>query len=441
MSTSTAASSTQSHTLSVDVAIIGAGPSGSIAASLLHKQGKRVIVLEKQHFPRFSIGESLLPCCMQFIEEAGMLEALNAAGFQYKNGAAFRRNGVYTTFDFTDKFTPGPGTTFQVQRGNFDKLLADTAASFGVEIRYGETVEAIELTAAPRLTVRNEQGELYQVEAKYVLDASGFGRVLPRLLDLETPSSLPTRSAIFTHVEDNISDPNFDRNKILISVHPQHQDIWYWLIPFSNGRCSLGVVAEPQLLARLEGDLEQQLMTIVNEEPGLNALLANAKVAQPCATLKGYSANVSRLATDKFALLGNAGEFLDPVFSSGVTIAMQSASMAAKCVTKQLNGDTVDWPTEYSAPLMQGVNTFRTYVQAWYDGRFQDVIFYENPNPKIKQMICSILAGYAWDVQNPFVKESERRLNMVVELCRQDAELITGKPVISELTINELAEV
>lgn len=423
MSTPAHALSAMPNSLAVDVAIIGAGPSGAIAASLLHQQGKRVLVLEKQHFPRFSIGESLLPCCMQFIEEAGMLEALNAAGFQYKNGAAFRRNGTYTTFDFTDKFTPGPGTTFQVQRANFDKLLADTAASFGVEIRYGETVEAIDLSANPRLSVRNEQGELYHISAQYVLDASGFGRVLPRLLDLETPSSLPTRSAIFTHVEDNISDPSFDRNKILISVHPEHKDIWYWLIPFSNGRCSLGVVAEPQLLARLQGSLEQQLMSIVNEEPGLKALLANAKVVQECATLKGYSANVSRLATDKFALLGNAGEFLDPVFSSGVTIAMQSASMAAKCVTKQLNGEAVDWQADYSAPLMQGVNTFRTYVQAWYDGRFQDVIFYEEPNERIKQMICSILAGYAWDTNNPFVKDSERRLNMIVELCQQQAPI------------------
>nr|WP_320126856.1 NAD(P)/FAD-dependent oxidoreductase [uncultured Shewanella sp.] len=413
--------STMPNSLAVDVAIIGAGPSGAIAASLLHQQGKRVLVLEKQHFPRFSIGESLLPCCMQFIEEAGMLDALNAAGFQHKNGAAFRRNGTYTTFDFTDKFTPGPGTTFQVQRASFDKLLADTAQSQGVDIRYGETVEAIDLTENPRLTVRNEQGELYQINAHYVLDASGFGRVLPRLLNLESPSCLPPRSAIFTHVEDNISDANFDRNKILISVHPEHKDIWYWLIPFSNGRCSLGVVAEPQLLERLQGSLEQQLMSIVNEEPGLKALLANAKVVQECATLKGYSANVSRLATDKFALLGNAGEFLDPVFSSGVTIAMQSASMAAKCLTKQLNGEAVDWQADYSTPLMQGVNTFRTYVQAWYDGRFQDVIFYEEPNERIKQMICSILAGYAWDTNNPFVKDSERRLNMIVELCRNPA--------------------
>ncbi|UJF22497.1 NAD(P)/FAD-dependent oxidoreductase [Shewanella sp. OMA3-2] len=405
------------NNLDVDVAIIGAGPAGTIAASLLHQQGKRVVVLEKQHFPRFSIGESLLPCCMQFIEQAGMLEAVEQAGFQFKNGAAFRYQDKYTTFDFTDKFTPGPGTTFQVQRAQFDKVLADTAAKQGVTIHYGHTVNQVDLTAEPVLYVSDERNQAYQINAKFILDASGFGRVLPRLLDLEKPSNLPSRSAIFTHIEDNISDPAFDRNKILISVHPQHKDIWYWLIPFSNNRCSMGVVGEPHLLKYLEGTLAQQLLTIVNQEPGLKRLLANANIVQECATLKGYSANVSTLATDKFALLGNAGEFLDPVFSSGVTIAMQSATMAVDSLLKQLDGQLIDWQQDYAEPLMKGVNTFRTYVQAWYDGRFQDVIFYQQANPQIKQMICSILAGYAWDETNPFVAESERRLNTIIALC------------------------
>jgi flavin-dependent dehydrogenase len=409
------------NNLDVDVAIIGAGPSGAIAASLLHQQGKKVLVLEKQHFPRFSIGESLLPCCMQFIAQAGMLDAVEQAGFQFKNGAAFRYQDQYTTFNFTDKFTAGPGTTFQVQRGQFDKLLADTAAKQGVNIHYGHTVTQVDLHADPVLQVTDNNGTEYQVNAKFILDASGFGRVLPRLLQLEKPSNLPSRSAIFTHIEDNIDDPTFDRNKILISVHPQHKDIWYWLIPFSNNRCSIGVVGEPHLLQHLEGTLEQQLFAIVNEESGLKRLLANAKIVQECATLKGYSANVSTLATNKFALLGNAGEFLDPVFSSGVTIAMQSAAMAVESLLKQLEGETVDWQQDYAEPLMKGVNTFRTYVQAWYDGRFQDVIFYQQGNPKIKQMICSILAGYAWDGDNPFVAESERRLNTIVELCRETA--------------------
>ncbi|MDO6612948.1 NAD(P)/FAD-dependent oxidoreductase [Shewanella sp. 1_MG-2023] len=408
--------------INIDVVIIGAGPSGAIAASLLHQQGKQVLVLEKQHFPRFSIGESLLPYCMQFIEQAGMLEAVEQAGFQFKNGAAFRHNGTYTTFDFTEKFTQGPGTTFQVQRGQFDKLLADTAVSQGVEIRYGHQVNDIDLgqnaSSTSILTVTDEHDSVYRVTAKYVLDASGFGRVLPRLLHLEKPSNLPARSAIFTHIEDNITDASFDREKILISVHPSQKDIWYWLIPFSDGRCSVGVVAEPHLIEHCQGDLEEQLWQLLNEEPGLKALLSNAKVLQPCASLRGYSANVSTLATSQFALLGNAGEFLDPVFSSGVTIAMQSASMAVETLIKQLDGKEVDWQQDYAEPLMQGVNTFRTYVQAWYDGRFQDVIFYDDPNPTIKQMICSILAGYAWDTNNPFVKDSERRLNMIVDLCR-----------------------
>lgn len=406
-----------------DVVIIGAGPSGSVAASLLHQQGKRVLVLEKQRFPRFSIGESLLPCCMQMLEEAKMIQAVNEAGYQFKNGAAFNSRGRSIYFDFTDKFTPGPGTTFQVERGHFDKLLADTAASQGVEIRYGDTVTAVDLNDKPRLSILDGNNQTYHVSAEYLLDASGFGRVLPRLLDLERPSNLPSRTAIFTHIQDNIervemADYQFDRNKILISVHPENPDIWYWLIPFSQGRCSLGVVGEPHLLGDLNQDLETVLMTLVRQEPRLKQLLSKAKVVRDCARIEGYSANVSTLANDKFALLGNAGEFLDPVFSSGVTIAMQSASMAVKCVVKQLDGEVVDWQVDYAKPLMRGVDTFRTYVQAWYDGRFQDVIFYASPNPKIKQMISSILAGYAWDENNPFVAESERRLNMIFELCQ-----------------------
>ncbi|PKG55489.1 FAD-dependent oxidoreductase [Shewanella sp. Choline-02u-19] len=402
----------------VDVAIIGAGPSGSIAASLLHAQGKRVLVLEKQHFPRFSIGESLLPCCMQVIAEANMLDAVNAAGFQYKNGAAFRCRDQYTSFDFNDKFTPGPGTTFQVERAQFDKLLADEATKQGVEIRYGQSVESVNLDSVPELTVQNEAGETYTVNAKFILDASGFSRVLPRLLDLEKPSHLPTRTAVFNHINDNITCPDFDRNKILISVHPDNKDIWYWLIPFSNGRCSVGVVAEPHQLGNLAGNLDDVLLQMISLEPGLKKLLANAELVNDSALLQGYSANVKTLATNKFALLGNAGEFLDPVFSSGVTIAMQSASLAAKALIKQLDGEAIDWQDEYATPLMKGVDTFRTYVEAWYDCRFQDAIFYSDPDLTIKQMICSILAGYAWDQNNPFVSESKRRLNMVVEICR-----------------------
>lgn len=402
----------------VDVLIVGAGPAGSVAAGLLRKRGIEVLVIEKETFPRFSIGESLLPQSMAYIEEAGMLQAVVEAGFQYKNGAAFSRAGRHTAFDFRDKFTAGWGTTYQVQRADFDHVLIREAEKQGAEVRFRHVVEAVDVSGAePVVTVRDPDGNAYQVQPKFLLDASGFGRILPRLLKLESPSNFPVRSAIFTHVEDRVAPGTFDRNKILISVHPEHADVWYWTIPFSNGRCSQGVVAEKAFLDRYAGDEMTKLKTLVNEEPGLAALLKDANWDTPARQIVGYSANVSSLWGNGYALLGNAGEFLDPVFSSGVTIAFKSASLAAACVVRQLAGETVDWEADYAKPLKAGVDCFRTYVEAWYDGRFQKVIFHPEATPEIRQMISSILAGYAWDRANPYVAESKRRLNVLEQLC------------------------
>ncbi len=402
-----------------DVIVIGAGPSGAIASALLVQKGYSVLVIEREEFPRFSIGESLLPQCMAFVEEAGMLAAVQAGDFQFKNGAAFQHDGKYTNFDFTDKFSAGPGTTFQVQRGRFDKILADEAARFGADIRYRHEITAVDISGErPRVTYRTPEGEVRESSAKFLLDASGFGRTLPRLLDLEYPSDFPVRQACFTHVRDNITDEKFDRNKILVSIHPTQRDTWYWTIPFANGTCSLGVVAKQEFFAPYSENLEERLMTIVREEPQLAKLLERAEIIQPARQITGYSANVKSLHGNNFALLGNAGEFLDPVFSSGVTIAMKSASMAAGLLDRQMKGETINWETQYAIPLKKAVDTFRTFVTAWYDQRFQDVIFHEEKSPEVKAMICSILAGYAWDENNPYVKHSEKRMNTLVELCR-----------------------
>lgn len=408
--------------ISVQVVIIGAGPSGSVAAALLHAQGVNVRVIEKKLFPRFSIGESLLPACMEVIEKAGMTSAVSAGGFQYKDGAAFRHNGIYTAFDFEDKYSKGPGTTYQVQRGSFDKILADEANAQGVEICYQHELVDISFSDTHALLdVAVDGGERYQIEAEYVLDGSGFGRVLPKMLKLEEPSCLPSRKAIFTHIIDNI-DPRkheltYDRNKILISVHPTNADVWYWLIPFSNGTASFGVVGEPSFFEQYSEDNLLALKQLAFEEPGLATLLVDAKYPNNVGEIGGYSANVKHLATERYALLGNAGEFLDPVFSSGVTIAMKSAEFAVECIVKQLSGQSVNWEEEYAKPLMVGVDTFRDYVEGWYSGALQDVIFYQNANPNIKRMVCSILAGYAWDTTNPYVSESKRRLATLAEIC------------------------
>ena len=402
-----------------DVIVIGAGPSGAIASALLVQKGYSVLVIEREEFPRFSIGESLLPQCMAFVEEAGMLAAVQAGDFQFKNGAAFQHDGKYTDFNFTEKFSPGPGTTFQVQRGRFDKILADEAARFGADIRYRHEITAVDVSGErPQVTYRTPEGEIHKASAKFLLDASGFGRTLPRLLDLEYPSDFPVRQACFTHVRDNITDKNFDRNKILVSIHPTQRDVWYWTIPFANGTCSLGVVAKQEFFTPYTENLEERLMAIVREEPRLAKLLERAEIIQPARQITGYSANVKSLQGNNFALLGNAGEFLDPVFSSGVTIAMKSASMAAGLLDRQMKGETINWETEYAIPLKKGVDAFRTFVTAWYDQRFQDIIFHHTQLDNVKAMICSILAGYAWDENNPYVKESERRVNVLAEICR-----------------------
>jgi flavin-dependent dehydrogenase len=403
--------------VTTDVVVLGAGPSGASAAALLHRLGRKVLVLERQSFPRFSIGESLLPQAMGLLEEAGLLRGVVEEGFQHKNGAAFQRGSRYTDFDFRQKSSRGWGSAYQVQRAAFDKQLIDQVAAQGVEVRYQHEVTAFTPGPdGPTVQVKGPDGE-YAVKARFALDATGFGRLLPRLLNLESPSGFPVRMAYFTHIEDRIKPGAFDRAKILVGVHPTRVDVWYWLIPFSNGRCSLGVVAEPKLLQHLGGTEQERLRAMVAENPPLAELLKDAVWDTPGNTLNGYSANVKALWGDGYALLGNAGEFLDPVFSSGVTIALKSSSMAAPLVDAQLRGEKVDWDAQYDRPLRRGVEAFRAFVESWYRGGFQDVIFFDKQQPEIRRYICSILAGYAWDLENPYVAEPNR-LAVLEEICK-----------------------
>jgi flavin-dependent dehydrogenase len=347
-----------------------------------------------------------------------MLQDVVEAGFQYKNGAAFVRGPKNTAFDFRDKFSPGWGTTYQVQRARFDQLLARAAEKKGATVRFRHEVLSVDFSSGqPVVTARSPEGETYQVKARFLLDASGFGRVLPRLLDLETPSNFPVRGAIFTHVQDNIPLGTFDRNKIRVTTHPEHVHVWYWTIPFSDGRCSLGVVAKKEFLEQYTGTDTERLQAIVKEAPSLQNLLKDAVWDTPARKLTGYAANVKSLWGPGFALLGNAGEFLDPVFSSGVTIAFKSASLASACIAREFAGEKVDWEKDYAKPLKAGVDTFRTFVESWYEGGFQQIIFHPNPSDDVRRMISAILAGYAWDKNNPYVAESKRRLTVLEALC------------------------
>ncbi len=402
-----------------DVLVIGAGPAGAVVSALLARRGFDVLVLERQNFPRFSIGESLLACSMELLQEAGMVDAVLARNFQFKNGAVFDRDGEHSEFNFSDKSSPGHAFTFQVPRADFDTTLAAEAGRQGARVRHEVEITAVDFSGErPRVTSRSADGiEVH--EPRFVLDASGFGRTLPKLLGLERPSSFPPRAAIFTHVRDGIVSGAFDRQKIRVGIHPQDRAVWSWLIPFSNGHCSVGVVASIEHHRARGGTPDEQFWAAMRAEPRLHDLLKNAQTARPVGEIIGYAAAVSSLHGRHFALLGNAAEFLDPVFSSGITIAMKSASLAASALDKQLRGETVDWQREFAEPLMYGIETFRSFVAGWYDGSLQDVIFYPRQRPEVRRMICSILAGYAWDRDNPYTgAHSGRRLRALAEFCR-----------------------
>ncbi|GAA4346670.1 NAD(P)/FAD-dependent oxidoreductase [Kangiella taiwanensis] len=407
-----------------DVVIIGAGPAGSLAASLLTQADVNVLVIEKQHFPRFSIGESLLPQSMVYLEEAGLLSIVEQAadkyGFQYKNGAVFSVDNRESIFEFDKKFSDGPEYTYQVKRAEFDQLLAQEAQNQGATFTFGVQVNDVTFTPKPSLTLCDEKGMTRSITAEFVLDASGFARVLPRLLNLDTPSDFPIRSSLFCHIKDDITDPDYDRNKILVETHPEFSDVWYWLIPFADGTASVGCVAEPRFFEELEkahSSKDSMLFEVIGQSTRLQKLLSNATMTRPVQQLTGYSSNVKSLFGDRFALLGNAGEFLDPIFSSGVTIAFKSAKLASDCVIRQLQGEDVCWNSDFSQPLQKGVHSFKAFVQSWYQGELQSILQFEDAPSNIREMICSVLAGYAWDLDNPYNTETDKRLQTLGELC------------------------
>lgn len=403
-----------------DVLVIGAGPAGAVAAGLLARKGYQALVLEKQRFPRFSIGESLLANTLEFIAEAGMIEAVMAKGFQFKNGAAFAMEGKYSEFNFAEKTSSGYPFTFQVQRADFDQVLANEAARMGAEVQYQVEITAADFSGErPLVTAKHGDGEVKQYRPRFVLDASGFGRTLPRLLDLDRPSDFPMRAALFGQVRDRIESGAFDRQKIRVGINAKNREVWSWLIPFSNGVSSVGVVATPEHHAKFKGTFEERWRQLIADEPPLHDLLSKSEIYRDIGEIVGYAAKVRRLHGPGFALLGNAAEFLDPVFSSGVTIAVKSASMAAELLDRQFRGERVDWESEFAAKLSYGVETFRAFVTTWYDTTLQDIIFYEHKQADVKRMICSVLAGYAWDTSNPYTgSNAMRRLKALAQICR-----------------------
>jgi flavin-dependent dehydrogenase len=403
----------------VDITVIGAGPSGLIAAMQLNKQGYNVQVLEKSSFPRFVIGESLLPACMDVLDELDLVEELKLKNHQIKTGATFCKGQEECEFFFENQHTDGWSWTWQVKRADFDKDLYEIASARGINIFTDCEVTKVTCTKDVQEVVYIKDGEEVILRSSFVLDASGYGRVLPRLMNLEATSDLPDRGAIYSHITDANRTKKNGEN---IFVHSFNDDKdWIWVIPFNDQTSSVGVVGSTDTIKSMSG--EGKLLEFFQNFQDLNGRFEKEEFTIPVDKKIGYSVKSKSLHGDGFVLCGNSTEFLDPVFSSGVTFAMISGNLAAKLVDRQLKGEKVDWDVEYDQFLVKGLKVFKAFIRMWYDGTFQRIVFAKYTSDGIRRQICSVLAGYVWDESNPFIYKGERvlkNLMRVVEFGEQE---------------------
>lgn len=406
----------------IDVLVIGAGPAGSVAAAIIKKAGFNVEIVEKTQFPRFVIGESLLPRCLEGMEEAGFLPALKAQGFQEKWGAKFVLGDKVCDFSFETQHTEGYNYAWQMPRADFDMTLANECGRMGIPVHYLSELTAIEMNedGSSISTIQKENGESWQVKARFIVDGSGYGRVIPKLFKLDLPPGLPTRKTIFCHMEDPRRMEMVEPNRIV--VYAQDTDCWIWTIPFSTGVTSVGFVANPEYFEPFgsDEDIVAKYRRLLENDPNTAYRFKDAGLKFEPRILQGWSATSSTFYGKGYVLTGNVTEFLDPIFSSGVTLATVSSQKAANLVVKHLQGEQVDWENDYMKFMEQGVDVFRTYVKAWYTGDLYKIFFAEYKDPVIKSQICSVLAGYVWDDTNPFVKNHQKAITSLIKFLERE---------------------
>lgn len=414
----------------VDILVIGAGPAGSVSSAWLNKNGYKVLVLEKVKFPRFVIGESLLPHCMDHLDEVGFLPNVKKHGFQLKNGAAFYKGETRTDFLFNDQHSKGWTWTWQVKRADFDNILIKTAEEQGVEVCFECEVTKVEATKEKQTTTyKDASGKEITVESRYIIDASGYGRVLPRLFDLEEPVQTPTRGAVFCHIHDSKRTSQAGENIFIHSFN--NNKAWIWAIPFSDRTTSVGVVSDVDLVTDMAADGGKKFIEHIRNFKDLKGRFSEEKLVFEPRLIQGYAVRAKKLFGDGYVMCGNSTEFLDPIFSSGVTLATGSGLMAAKLVHKELSGEKVDWMKDYENILRKGIDVFRSFVLGWYNGDLQTILFSKNMEPNFKRQICSVLAGYVWDETNPIVRKHEAAIKSLAQVIRmteeEEAKMKAGK--------------
>lgn len=401
----------------VDVLVIGAGPAGTVAASYLKTKGYDVMILEKDKFPRFQIGESLLPCCMEHLDQAGLLEAVIPKNFQKKTGAAFMKGDKRCEFFFEEQYTKGWSWTWQVKRADFDLTLAEATRAKGVDVNFECEVLSVTCSKEKQIVEYKDINEnIITVESRFIIDSSGYGRVLPRLFDLSKPSTFSPRGAVFSHIEDKNRTAEASNN---IFVHSfDNNKSWIWAIPFSDGSTSVGIVSDREKVEELAENNGEKYKNFIREFEDLNGRFKNSELKWEPKHILGYSVGVKQMYGEGFVLSGNSTEFLDPIFSSGVTFATASGLLSAKMTHRHLQGEIVDWKKDYEDVVQGGINVFRSYVTGWYSGDFQTIVFANHIQNDIKNQICSVLAGYVWDQSNPFVKKHDTILPTLAKVIK-----------------------
>jgi len=379
-----------------DVAIIGGGPAGSTAATLLAQAGRRVIVLEREKFPRFHIGESLLPFSMQVFDRLGVREKLDRTFLPKFGGeimAACGTKGI--KFYFKDGFQSQRDRSYQVTRSEFDKLLLDHSRENGAEVREEAEVKQIDFaTDRVTLDVDTPEGTTSSIEARYLLDCSGRQTILGNFFDLKKTYDHLQKFSVFAHYENIDRLPGRDATLIRMV---RGLDRWFWMIPLTETRMSVGVVMDTAVFRAAKLAPEAALEKFIAEQPLMTERMKKATLVSPVYSAGDYSYRNKRLAGERWLLVGDAAGFIDPVFSSGVFLAVMSAEKAADTLDQVLR-DESKRPglfNKYSRTVNRIMDIYLTFVNAWYrrSKEFLEVFLNPTDTMQIAAAVNAVLAG------------------------------------------------
>jgi flavin-dependent dehydrogenase len=383
-----------------DVAVIGGGPAGSTAATLLSKLGHRVVMLEKEHHPRFHIGESLLPMNLPVFERLGVLDKVHALGV-YKAGADFEADNTqgYNTYHFARAIGSSPPHAYQVLRQDFDRMLFEHARQCGADAREGHEVVAFEQSGPreTRLEVRNAAGATHTLQSRYLVDASGRDTFLSGRLKLRRKNREHQSAAIFGHFRGAEARAGADGGNISIY---RFDFGWMWMIPLPGGVMSVGAVCRPDYLKRRKGRTVDFLFETLRQNAALWQRLGHAELIGNEVRVTGnYSYDSARMGGPGWVMVGDAFAFLDPVFSSGVYLAMSGAEQAAKMVDAALREPAKEtWLLRKLEKRQRaGMARFSFFIYR-FNGPIMSQMFREPRNTwQVEQGVISMLAGDLFD--------------------------------------------